>query len=85
MEYHSSAQEFEDFVKSSIWADIVNELNLWLGDIHVALEDPNGDMEDKALHRLGGNAETIRKVHLMPEVIRDNIKASLEAKNNEEG
>jgi len=42
-------------------------------------------MEDKALHRLGGNAETIRKVHLMPEVIRDNIKASLEAKNNEEG
>ena len=83
--YKSSVQDFEDFVKSSVWADIVEELNLWLGDIHVSLEDPNGNMRDKLLHRLGGNAETIRKVHLMPEIIRDNIKASLEAKPNEEG
>jgi len=85
MDYSSSPEDFEDFVKGSVWADIVKELNLWLEDIHIVLEDPNGDLEDKALHRLGGNAETIRKVHQMPEVIRDNIKASLEAKNNEEG
>ena len=83
--YKSSAADFEDFVKGSVWADMVDELNRWLGDIHVALEDPNGDLEDKALHRLGGNAETIRKVHLMPEILRDNIKASREAKPNEEG
>ena len=83
--YRSSAAEFEDFVKGNVWADMVDELNRWLGDIHISSEDPNGDLEDKALHRLGGNAETIRKVHLMPEILRDNIKASLEAKPNEEG
>ena len=85
IEYRSSVQEFEDFVKSSVWADMVDELNRWLGDVHVILEDPNGDLKDKALHRAGGNAETIRNVHQMPEVIRDNIKASSEAKPNEEG
>jgi len=85
IEYRSSPQDFEDFAKGPVWADMVDELNRWLDDIHVSLEDPNGDMADKSLHRLGGNAETIRKVHLMPEVIRENIKASIEAKRNEEG
>ena len=85
MGYVSSVQEFDDFVESGVWKDIVGELDIWLKMIHISLEDPNSDALDKTLHRLGGNAETVRRVLLMPEVIRKNIIASQEAKNNEEG
>ena len=85
MEYVSSVKDFDDFVESGVWKDIQLELNTWLEMIRISLEDPNGNLTDKALHRLGGNAETIRKVLIMPEVVRKNIMASIEAKNNEEG
>jgi len=74
MSYRSTAGMFDDFMKSTIWDDILQEMNDWLEDIHRGLEDPNGETDDKALHRLGGNAETIRNIMKMPEVIRDNIK-----------
>ena len=73
MSYRSSAQAFNEFMDSTIWDDILKELNDWLDDVHKILEDPSGDASDKALFRLGGNAETIRNVMRMPEVIRDSI------------
>ena len=85
MEYNSSVKDLEDFMKSVIWRDMVLELSIWLRMAHISLEDPNSDTEDKVLHRLGGNIETIRRVLLLPEVVRDNIKASLEAEHSEEG
>ena len=64
----SSINEFKDFLKTNIWHDIQNELLDWLDVIHCQLEDPSvgstelpGGITDKELHRLGGNAETIRK------------------------
>jgi len=71
--YRSSAQAFSEFMDSTIWDDILQELNAWLDDVHKILEDPSGDAGEKALYRLGGNAETIRNVMRMPEVIRDSI------------
>jgi len=71
--YRSSAQAFSEFMDSTIWDDILQELNAWLDDVHKILEDPSGDANEKALYRLGGNAETIRNVMRMPEVIRDSI------------
>jgi len=71
--YRSSARAFDEFMESTIWDDMVQEMNNWLGDIHKMLEDPGGGADDKTLHRLGGNAETIRNIMKMPEVIRDNI------------
>ena len=73
MSYRSSAQAFSEFMDSTIWDDILQELNAWLDDVHKILEDPSGDANEKALYRLGGNAETIRNVMRMPEVIRDSI------------
>ncbi len=73
MTYRSSAEEFNSFMKSAIWSDILQEMNNWLDDIHKGLENPSGEIDDKGLHRLGGNAETVRNFMKMPEVIRDNI------------
>ena len=85
--YKSSMKDFEDFEKSTLWKDMVEELTVWLGRIRNKLEDPNAELSDKELHRLGGNAETIRNVFRLPETVRENIKAMMETKEqpNEEG
>jgi len=75
--YRSSARDFDEFMKSAVWEDMLKEMNDWLGDIHKGLEDPGGLTDDKLLHRLGGNAETIHNIMQMPETIRDNIKDDL--------
>ena len=89
--YSCSEREFEEFEKSNLWKDMVTELTVWLGEIRNNLEDPDGSLTDKQLHKLGGNAETIRNVFRLPETVRLNIKALNEAKEqpneqpNEEG
>lgn len=41
----SSKKELEEFFKESvIWADICEELDLWIADNHRMLEDPKGIM-----------------------------------------
>ncbi len=77
MEYLSSPREFKDFMRSTIWRDFKHELDEWLNDIHLSLEDPSRDMPDKTLHRLGGSAEVVRRVLKMPEVIIMNIEDDL--------
>jgi hypothetical protein len=64
--------------KSYFWQDLVHELTAWLEDIHVALEDPDGTLIDKALHRLGGNAETLRRVLALPAILLAQIEANEE-------
>lgn len=85
--FKSSEKDFEDFEKSVLWEDMITELTIWLGEIRNNSEDPDGSLSDKQLHRLGGNAETIRNVFRLPETIRVNIKAMREAEeqSNEEG
>ena len=78
MSYRSTAESFNEFMKGSVWKDMSDEIDTWLDDIHVALEDPDGLLSEKELNRLGGNAEFARKFMLMPETIRDNILADAE-------
>ena len=78
MTYRSSIRAFDDFLGSLVWRDILQELEEWLKDVHDALEDPDGETEDKTLHRLGGNAQAIRRFILLPEIMRDNIKMDSE-------
>ncbi len=73
MSYRSSAEAFNVFMDSTIWEDLLNELKMWLDAVHGESEDPDGKTPDRVLHRLGGNAQAIRRFMLMPEVIRDSI------------
>ncbi len=80
-----SLQDWKDFKSSRIWKDIQEEFNIWLDDIHTALEDNDGETLDKTLHRLGGNAETLRRVLDFPEIIIDSIEVQLEEDENGAG
>lgn len=84
MEYLSSPNDIRNFMKSVIWQDFQRELLGWLKDIHIGLEDPDTKTSDKLLHRLGGNAETIRRVLEMPKVIIMNIEDDLQTTSKKE-
>lgn len=77
----STAYDFEQFVRGSIWKDMQEELGVWLGEIQKSLENPEAD--DATLRRLQGNAETIRKVLMLPEVVIHNLKLDMEEEENE--
>ena len=73
MSYRSSSQAFDEFMGSTVWDDMVQEMQIWLDGLHLELENQGGETPDRVLHRIGGNAQAIRVFMKMPEVIRDNI------------
>ncbi len=75
----SSSSDFEHFGKSSIWRDISEEIDVWIKQIHEAMEDP--EIEDKTWRRLQGNIESLRKVKLIPSVITENLRQEEEDRN----
>ena len=72
----SSSALFEEFLQSTIWADINSELNVWLEGVRDGLEDPQASERD--LFRNQGRAEAIRYVLSLPQVIRETIKIAEE-------
>jgi hypothetical protein len=81
-EYRSSSNSFQEFINSSIWKDMTYELNLWLEGIRDALESKDKTPDLITLKELQGGADIIRRVLLMPSIIRDNIIDDNERKEN---
>jgi hypothetical protein len=63
----ATLKQWEDFRESSfIWEDMVAEINVWLDDIHLQLENPNNPRDlDMSLK---GSAEFCRNMLNMPMV-----------------
>jgi hypothetical protein len=77
----NTAHDFENFEKSSIWKDILEELNLWLDEIHKSSENP--EAEARALFQMQGNAEAIRKVMMLPGEVAINLRQDQKEKRDE--
>ena len=75
-EYRSSAGQFRDFTASVMWQDMRAELNRWLDDIHISMEDE--DLEEKVYRQLQGSAKSIRNMLQMPVQIIHNIELDAE-------
>ena len=72
---HSTLTQVREFVKySPIWKDIQNELKIWLSEIHMQLENLDGELSCRDLDRLGGSAEAIRNLSNFPDVLISNVK-----------
>jgi len=64
-----------EFIKySPIWKDLKYELNAWLTDIRDQLENSDGNLSPRIMDRLGGNAETVRNVLALPEILLETLK-----------
>jgi len=70
----SSPNEFEQGMGSPFWQDMKNQLDAWLSDVRDALEDPENISLDKTLHRLGGNAQALRRVLILPDETLKNLR-----------
>jgi len=79
----SSLVSFRESLEGNFWLDLEDELNAWLGDVHIMLEDPDGMLTEKELNRLGGNAEAIRRFLKMPQVMIENVESDREEDENE--
>ena len=67
----STARELRDFIISSVWRDLRNEITQWLDDIRTQLEvESNVDI----IRRLQGNAEAINKFLRLPEVLAESME-----------
>lgn len=65
----SSLGQLEDFKKSVIWQDILDEINVWLEQIRGYLENVDLSASHRQLDRWGGCAEAIRNMQMIPEVL----------------
>ena len=71
----STLNQVEDFVKfSPIWKDMQKEMKIWLSEIHMQLENLDGELSHQALDRLGGSAEALRNFSNFPDVLITNAK-----------
>jgi hypothetical protein len=58
----SRGQLEEFFTESKIWKDIVDEIDSWIYDNHMILEDEKNDFKFGDFKRHGGICEALRKV-----------------------
>jgi hypothetical protein len=79
-EYRSSVSAFQDFVESSVWQDILHELDVWLEDSRNILESDEKAPDIETVKLVQGRVRAIREVKQMPYVIIENIK-----QDNEKG
>jgi len=70
----SSPTEFEQGISSPFWQDMSRQIEAWLIDVRDTLEDPDNIYLDRTLHRLGGNAEALRRVLMLPEETLKNLR-----------
>lgn len=75
-EYRSTPGQFRDFTATVMWQDMKAELQRWLDDIHIAMEDE--DLEDRVYRQLQGSAKSIRNMMQMPLQIIHNLEADAE-------
>jgi len=73
VELVSSPKEIEEFMMSPGWTDMKNQIQAWLEDVRDTLEDQDNILLDKTIHRLGGNAESLRRVLALPSVTLANL------------
>lgn len=79
----STLQQVEDFIKfHPVWRDIQMELKIWLSEIHMQLENLDGELSHRALDRLGGSAEAIRNLSNFPDILLVNLRGDKESKSN---
>jgi len=77
----NSVGQLEEFKRSTIWLDILDELNVWLEDVHAILENPGGEVSSRSLDRLGGNAEAFHRFEGILDYMITNVE--IEQKNLE--
>ena len=74
VELDCSPREFEIGMDTPFWRNMRAQIEAWLKDVQISLEDPDNVHPEKTLRRLGGNAEAMRHILILPEVTLANLE-----------
>ena len=81
----TSKKELEDFFKESvIWADICEELDQWISDNHMMLEDFDGTMKLEDFKHHAAICSALRRVKLVGDYMLTD-KSLQETEEKEDG
>ena len=69
----STVTQLKDFQQSGVWRDMQSELQEWIEDLQMILEDPDGTLEVEVLSVTRGSIRALRNVLVMPQIITDNL------------
>ena len=69
----STPTQLKDFLESFIWQDLKGEVEEWIQDLQLILEDPDGSTEPHVLSVTRGSIRACRNFLNMPEVILENL------------
>jgi hypothetical protein len=64
----STYSQISDFIQSTVWRDISNEIQVWIAQIHEQFEVAE---EHKEFYKLQGSAEACRNFLALPQQILD--------------
>lgn len=71
----STVQQVEDFIKfHPVWKDMQMEMKIWLSELHMLLENLDGELSHRELDRLGGSAEAVRNLSNFPHILMINAE-----------
>lgn len=71
-----SVRELEDFMESKPWKAIKEKLEEFLTDIHIEMENPKNEFGD--YKELSGNAGAVRRMMVIPDVLKHDAELRLE-------
>ena len=69
----STVTQLKDFQDSGVWRDMTAEINEWIQDLQMVLEDPDGTLEVEVLSVTRGSIRALRNMLIMPQVLTDNL------------
>lgn len=65
----STIGQVTDFSTSNVWKDICDEIDIWLRQVRLELENLDLELSHRALDQLSGCAKALRNVKNIPEVL----------------
>jgi hypothetical protein len=66
--------DIEEGIKTRFWQAVVEWLDESLDTVHFELEDTDNGNDIGIFKRLGGNAETLKRVKLLPKIFEEETK-----------
>jgi hypothetical protein len=73
--------DIEVGTNTKFWKAVMEQLNEWLNDIKEEALDPDGKNDLAVFKRLGGNAQSIKRMMMLPEIFLDLIEYEREKGN----
>lgn len=84
MEY-LSAEGFKAGMEGPFWQEILGEIESWIPDLQIMLEDPNGDYTEQQYQQARGSLRALRNITGMAEVMLETKELATKSEETDNG